>query len=83
VSAAAGVLSGRTTAAFPMLEPDVEAAGATLSDGVAAVDGKLVSGRAWPDHPAWMREFLRGLQQHGQVGPEPARATSAWRTSVM
>jgi protease I len=22
------------------------------------VDGLMVSARAWPDHPAWMREFI-------------------------
>jgi protease I len=62
ISAAAGVLQGRTTAAFPMLEPDITAAGATFRDAEAVVDGHLVSGRAWPDHPAWMREFMRVLQ---------------------
>ncbi|MEU8559875.1 hypothetical protein AB0C45_00100 [Streptomyces cyaneofuscatus] len=24
--------------------------------------GPLISSRAWPDHPAWMREFLRVLR---------------------
>ena len=24
----------------------------------AIVDGQVVSGRAWPDHPAWMHEFV-------------------------
>jgi protease I len=62
VLAAAGVLEGRTTAAYPALEPDVRAAGATFRDSEAVVDGVLVSGRAWPDHPAWMREFLRVLR---------------------
>jgi protease I len=67
ISAAAGVLQGRTTAAFPMLEPDITAAGATFRDAEAVVDGHLVSGRAWPDHPAWMREFLRVLQHTADV----------------
>jgi protease I len=62
VLAAAGVLAGRTTAAYPALEPDVVAAGATFRDSEAVVDGVVVSGRAWPDHPAWMREFLRVLR---------------------
>ncbi len=63
VLAAAGVLEGRTTAAYPALAPDVAAAGATFRDAEAVVDGVVVSGRAWPDHPAWMREFLRILQE--------------------
>ena len=29
----------------------------------AVVDGVMVSARAWPDHPAWMREFIRLLKQ--------------------
>ncbi len=56
--AAAGVLQGRRTAAYPALEPDVRAAGAEFVDAEAVVDGVMVSARAWPDHPAWMREFM-------------------------
>src|SRR5216117_1512212 len=36
--AAAGVLEGRRTAAYPELEPDVEAAGAEFVDGAGVVD---------------------------------------------
>ena len=32
-------------------------------DSEAVVDGMMVSARAWPDHPAWMREFIRVLKQ--------------------
>jgi len=28
----------------------------------AVVDGVMVSARAWPDHPAWMRGFVRVLR---------------------
>jgi protease I len=62
--AAAGVLGGRRTAAYPALEPDVTAAGAEYVDGAGIVDGTMVSARAWPDHPAWMREFVRMLREH-------------------
>jgi protease I len=72
VTAAAGVLQGRTTSAFPMLEIDVTAAGATFVNGDAVVDGKLVSARAWNDHPAWMREFMRVLHEHAPVEGTPA-----------
>ena len=65
--AAAGVLSGRRTAAYPALELDVLAAGAEYVDGGGVVDGNLVSGRAWPDHPEWMREFLRLLRERAPV----------------
>lgn len=56
--AAAGVLQGRRSAAYPALEPDVKAAGAEFVNSEAVVDGMMVSARAWPDHPAWMREFV-------------------------
>ncbi len=61
--AAAGTLTGRRSAAYPALEPDVRAAGASFVDGEAVVDGQLVTGRAWPDHPAWMRAFLEILRK--------------------
>ena len=64
VLAAAGVLKGRRTSAYPALEPDVKAAGAQFVDSEAVIDGNMVSGRAWPDHPAWMREFVRLLKQN-------------------
>ena len=60
--AAADVLRGRRSAAYPALAPDVVAAGAEFVDSEAVVDGVMVSGRAWPDHPAWMREFMTILR---------------------
>lgn len=63
VLAAAGVLKGRRTSAYPALEPDVKAAGAQFVDSEAVIDGNMISARAWPDHPAWMREFIRLLKQ--------------------
>jgi protease I len=62
VLAAAGTLTGRRTAAYPALALDVTAAGAEFIDSAAVVDGQLVSARAWPDHPAWMREFIQILR---------------------
>ena len=59
---AAAVLDGRRTAAYPDLEPDVGTAGAEFVDGAAVVDGAMVSARAWPDHPEWMREFIKVLR---------------------
>ena len=62
VLAAAGTLQGRRSAAYPALAPDVVAAGAEFVDAAAVIDGQMVSARAWPDHPAWMREFLEILR---------------------
>ena len=67
ISAATGSLKGRRTTAYPALEPDVLAAGATWEDGGAVVDGVLVSARAWPDHPGWMRAFLEVLRSKAPV----------------
>jgi protease I len=67
--AAAGVLSGRRTAAYPALAPDVRAAGAQFIVSEAVVDGNMVSARAWPDHPAWMREFIALLRSRVPASP--------------
>jgi len=64
---AAGVLKGRKTAAYPALQPDVQAGGAEFVNSEAVVDGNMVSARAWPDHPAWMREFIAILKQKAPV----------------
>src|ERR1700736_3305939 len=64
---AAGVLKGRRTAAYPALEPDVQAAGAEFVNSEAVVDGTMVSARAWPDHPAWMRAFISLLKEKAPV----------------
>ena len=64
---AAGVLKGRRTAAYPALEPDVQAAGAEFVNSEAVVDGVMVSARAWPDHPAFMREFIKILRQAAPI----------------
>jgi deglycase len=66
--AAAGVLKGRRTAAYPALAPDVRAAGAEYVDSDAVVDGVMVSARAWPDHPSWMREFIDILRAKAPAG---------------
>jgi protease I len=67
VLAAAGQLKGRRTAAYPALEPDVQMAGGKFVNSEAVIDGAMVSARAWPDHPAWMREFLRVLREKAPV----------------
>jgi protease I len=67
VLAAAGTLQGRRTAAYPALVTDVKAAGAEFVDGAGVVDGQMVSGRAWPDNPAWMREFIEILRAKAPV----------------
>jgi protease I len=62
ISLATGAMAGRRSAAYPALEPDVQAGGADFQDGGAVVDGVVVSARAWPDHPGWMRAFVEVLR---------------------
>lgn len=61
--AAAKTLDGRRSSAYPALSVDVETAGGTFVDGAAIVDGNLVTGRAWPDHPDWFRAFMEQLRK--------------------
>lgn len=64
VLAAAGVLQGKKCSCYPAVSPDVTAAGGTFVDVVmteAVADGNLVSGPAWPAHPAWLSKFLKVL----------------------
>jgi protease I len=71
---AAGVLKGKRTAAYPALEADVRAAGAEFVNSEAVVDGNMISARAWPDHPAWMREFVKLLKRKAPVQEQRASA---------
>lgn len=64
--AAAGVLEGRTCAAYPACAPDVRLAGGTYADinvDAATTDGNLVTAPAWPAHPVWLAHFLELLDQ--------------------
>jgi protease I len=66
--ATAGVLKGRRCQAYPAVKPDILHAGGEWdepSPGLdsACVDGNLVTAAAWPAHPAWMRSFLKVLEQ--------------------
>jgi protease I len=65
--AAAGTLQGRRSSAYPALAPDIAAAGGEFVDGAAVVDGQLITGRAWPDNPSWMRAFIEHLRKVAPV----------------
>src|ERR1700738_2520467 len=64
---AAGVLKGRGKAAYPGLQPDVVEGDAEHVNSEAVIDGNMVSARARPDHPAWMRAFISLLKQKAPV----------------
>lgn len=64
VLAAAGVLANRECSAYPAVLPEVEAAGgkaAHVGIDQAHACGALVTGPAWPAHPAWLALFLARL----------------------
>ncbi|HTP68245.1 MAG TPA: DJ-1/PfpI family protein [Dongiaceae bacterium] len=64
VLAAAGVLEGRKCSCYPAVSPEVTRAGGTFVDvpmTEAVADGNLVTGPAWPAHPAWLAKFLEVL----------------------
>ncbi len=76
--AAAGVLKGRTCSAYPACRYDVELGGGTYADiGIdqAVTDGNLVTGPAWPAHPAWISQFLTVLGTRISHG-EPLRSAA-------
>jgi protease I len=72
ILAAAGVLDGYEMTAYPAVRPEVEAAGCSWVDEVT-VDGNLVTGQAWPDHPEWLAEFMSLLDAESEA-QEPAAA---------
>lgn len=63
---AAGVAKGRSISAYPAVGPEVNVAGGkyvSLAMNEAHVDGNLVTGPAWPAHPAWLAKFLQVLDR--------------------
>ena len=73
ILAAADVLKGRKCSCYPAVSPDVTRAGGTyveIAMTEAITDGNLVSGPAWPAHPAWLAQFLAVLGtriEHGEA----------------
>jgi protease I len=64
---AARVVEGKRVSAYPACAPEVEAAGGSyvpLQMDQAITHGHLVSGPAWPAHPAFLAQFLKVLDQY-------------------
>ena len=47
---------------YHLIRSEVIAAGANYVDQEVVVDDQLVTARAWPDHPGFMREFMKLLR---------------------
>ena len=73
ILAAAGVLDGYELTSYPAVRAECEAAGCSWVDEVT-VDGNLVTGQAWPDHPAWIAAFLDLLGTEIEHGAAAATA---------
>jgi protease I len=74
ILATAGVAKGRTLTVYHLVRSEVIAAGANYVDQEVVVDGHLVTSRAWPDHPAFMREFVKLLKSAERESPTRAKA---------
>lgn len=63
---AANVIKGKNCTAYPAVQPEIAAAGATwcavnATASNACADGNIVTAPAWPAHPEWMAKFLKVL----------------------
>ena len=63
-ASAPDLLRGRRMTSYIAVRPEVELAGAAWVDEPVVVDGNLVTSRAWPDNPHWMREFKRLVREY-------------------
>jgi protease I len=71
VLAAGQLVKGRTLTCYHLIRSEVIAAGANYLDQEVVVDDQLVSARAWPDHPAFMREFMKLLRAADRKSAAP------------
>ena len=63
VIAGYGLAKGRKMTCYMAVAPDLRQAGAEYIDEEVVVDKNLITSRAWPDLPAFMREFLKLLKK--------------------
>ena len=56
------VKPGMRMTSYVAVSPDIKAQGAEYLDQEVVVHENLITARAWPDLPAWMREFIRMLK---------------------
>jgi protease I len=67
ILAAARIIQGKRVSCYPACSPEVELAGGAyvaLQVHEAVTDGMLVSGPAWPAHPAFLAQFLQVVQHY-------------------
>jgi deglycase len=79
ILAAARVIEGKRVSAYPACAPEVEGAGGTyakLAMDQAVTDGRLVTGPAWPAHPAFLSQFLKVLEEYLAKGKSSGTAAA-------
>ena len=67
ILAAARVIQGKRVSAYPACAPEVTGAGGTYAElkmDEAITDGQLVTGPAWPAHPAFLAQFLKVVEAY-------------------
>jgi protease I len=77
ILAAAEVIQGKKVNCYPACSPEVKLAGARyvpLDMSDAIVDGKLVTGPAWPALATWMARFQEVLVNHMAGASKPVYA---------
>jgi protease I len=63
IIAAADVIRGKEVTSVAKCRLDAEFSGGKFVDREVVVSGNLVCARTWHDNPAWMREFIKLLEQ--------------------
>ena len=58
-----GLARGKRMTCYAAVAADLKQAGADYVDQEVVIDGNLITSRAWPDLPAFMREFLKLLKK--------------------
>lgn len=74
ILATAQLVKGRRMTAYHLVRSEIIAAGADYVDQEVVVDGSLVTSRAWPDHPAFLREFVKLLKTWEREKPQSQTA---------
>jgi protease I len=63
VTISAGIMKGRTATSTPAIKDDMENAGCKWVNEEVVVDGNLISSRAPMDLPAYMKAFIKALEE--------------------
>jgi len=73
----AGAVEGRQITSWPSLQTDLRNAGANWVDQEVVVDRNLVSSRKPADIPAFNRQMIALIEQHGRSQPGAQRTKAA------